>query len=206
MSLAAARGARSYEKHGHTNSPAYSRYSSMIDRCYNPKNAAFANYGGRGITVCERWVESFTDYLADVGEKPGPGFTLDRIDNERGYEPENVRWATRDTQNRNHRANRYYTHDGRTMCLKDWAREVGIHVATITNRIDDLGWSFERAISVPPGTEHVKTRLTPEMKDAVRRRHAATGMKHRDLAQEFGVSKTLITRILKQGTGEMAVS
>ena len=79
----------------------YVRWASMKQRCLNPKNPAFKNYGGRGITVCERWLD-FSSFLADMGEAP-EGLTLDRISNDGGYEPGNCRWATRSEQGRNQR-------------------------------------------------------------------------------------------------------
>lgn len=75
----------------------------MKQRCLNPNHAAYENYGGRGITVCQQWVESFETFLADVGCKPDPDLTLDRIDNDGNYEPGNIRWATRSQQNSNQR-------------------------------------------------------------------------------------------------------
>lgn len=96
--------------HGHSprnrQSAMYKCWLNLRDRCYNPKCKAFKNYGGRGIKVCERWFHNFVDFLADIlaeiGERP-PGMSLDRIDNDKGYEPGNVRWATRTVQNRNRR-------------------------------------------------------------------------------------------------------
>lgn len=93
--------------HGHARtrrwSPEYRRWMSMKARCGNPKHPHYANYGGRGIQVCERWLHSFESFLADMGTLPSPELTLDRIDNDRGYEPGNVRWADRKTQNQNRR-------------------------------------------------------------------------------------------------------
>jgi hypothetical protein len=95
-------------RHGHfaggKPSPTYSSWSAMLQRCTNPESESYADYGGRGITVCERWLR-FENFLADVGNRPD-GTTLDRIDNDRGYEPDNVRWATRAVQNANQRRNR----------------------------------------------------------------------------------------------------
>lgn len=98
-------------KHGHTlkgkYSPTYISWKAMRQRCRDPKYWQYSDYGARGIAVCERWRDSFANFLADMGERPA-GRTLDRIDNSRGYEPENCRWATSEEQNQNKRA--YQTH------------------------------------------------------------------------------------------------
>lgn len=99
----------SFYKHGHavnSNGPAsveYRAWASMIQRCTNPKNSKYKNYGGRFISVCDRWRDSFPSFLADVGERPGPKFSIDRIDNDGNYQPGNVRWATSSQQRRNQR-------------------------------------------------------------------------------------------------------
>lgn len=86
--------------HGRTDTPTYRSWCCMKQRCGNPKDPSYGDYGGRGISVCSRWVDSFENFLADMGERP-PGRSLDRADNERGYEPGNCRWATRAEQNGN---------------------------------------------------------------------------------------------------------
>lgn len=97
-------------KHGH--SPAkgatsiYMTWGDMVGRCTNPTHKRWADYGGRGITVCERW-RDFRNFLADMGDRPSPQMTLDRIDNDRGYEPGNCRWVSQSTQNRNRRPSAY---------------------------------------------------------------------------------------------------
>jgi hypothetical protein len=118
----------------------------MCQRCFNPNEDHFANYGGRGITVCERW-RRYPNFLADMGEAP-PKMTLERIDNNGNYEPGNCRWATKAEQARNRRTNVYLTHNGKTMCATDWAIALGVAKQIITNR-KKAGWSDERCLTQP---------------------------------------------------------
>jgi len=121
----------------------------MKMRCLNPNNPGFSQYGGRGITICDRWVDSFQNFLEDMGERP-TGMTLDRWpDQNGGYEPGNVRWATvRDQQN-----NRRYTvvieHRGVRRALTEWAEETGITTESLYKRIHVYGWSPEKALETP---------------------------------------------------------
>ena len=92
------------ETHGGRRTPEYETWCGMIRRCENPKNHAFHRYGGRGISICERWRNDFSAFLADVGPRPSPEHSIDRIDNDRGYEPDNCRWATALVQARNTRS------------------------------------------------------------------------------------------------------
>lgn len=89
-----------------SNTPEYEAWLAMIQRCTNPKNPRWKDYGGRGITVCERWRASFDDFRADVGARPSAEYSIDRIDNDKGYEPGNCRWATRAEQMANRRVSR----------------------------------------------------------------------------------------------------
>lgn len=121
--------------HGMAGTTEHSSWTAMIARCTRPANRAFNRYGGRGITVCDRW-RDFANFFADMGPKPSPKHSLDRIDNDRGYEPGNVIWATPKTQSRNRRVARLFTIDGRTQCLSAWAEERGISVKTVRTRLE----------------------------------------------------------------------
>jgi hypothetical protein len=117
----------------------------MFTRCRNPNDKGSAYYGARGIDVCKRW-ESFENFLADMGPRP-PGTTLDRYPNVDGnYEPGNCRWATVAEQNRNKRDTVLVTHNGKTHCIAEWARIVGISAPALYKRFRK-GWSAERALS-----------------------------------------------------------
>jgi hypothetical protein len=108
----------------------------------------YERYRGRGIIVCERWVNSFPAFLADMGICP-PNMTLDRIDNNGNYEPGNCRWATRTEQQRNTCRNRRLTHDGVEMTITEWAIRLGVKANTITCRLR-RGWSADKALSFQP--------------------------------------------------------
>lgn len=97
--------------------------------------------------VCERW-RLYTNFLADMGERP-PGMTLDRIDNAKGYSPDNCRWATMKTQQNNRTNNRRITFRGETLTLMQWAERVGVNRRTLANRLDRLGWSMDEALVMP---------------------------------------------------------
>jgi hypothetical protein len=112
-----------------------SSWYSMLGRCFRESCPGYKDYGGRGIGVCDAWVASYESFLRDVGDKPGKGYSLDRIDVNGNYEPGNVRWATTKEQNRNTRANRLITWEGRTLCVSEWAEATGLPSYTIRNRL-----------------------------------------------------------------------
>lgn len=123
----------------------------MGQRCTNPKNPAYKNYGGRGITICERWLDKnngFINFLEDMGECP-KGCEIDRINNNLGYCKENCRWVTRYIQSRNKRNNKLFTYKGKIQILKDWAVEYKIKYKTLWMRIYSLKWSIEKALTTP---------------------------------------------------------
>lgn len=134
--------------HGMCNTPEYRAWAQMIERCENPENAQWCDYGGRGIRVCDRWRAGFLAFLEDVGRKPSPGHSIDRIDNDKGYEPGNVAWRTRREQNRNTRYNRRLELDGKVQCLTDWAAEYGLPLQTVIGRLH-RGMALRDALTAP---------------------------------------------------------
>lgn len=137
--------------HGMSNDLLYKIWISAIDRCGNPDQRAYANYGGRGIAVCDEWrhdFQAFRDHVSALPHFSEKGYSLDRVDNDGNYEPGNVRWATWTEQQRNTRLNRNISHDGRTQCLAAWAEEIGISTITLRGRLSS-GWTIERALSTP---------------------------------------------------------
>lgn len=132
---------------GRKPSPTYNSWSCMIQRCTNLNNPDFKNYGGRGITVCERW-RRFENFLADMGERP-PGLTIERINNNGNYEPGNCKWDTRTVQRNNTRRNRILIYNGKSQCTAFWSIETGLPRQAIYNRVVVYGWTVERALTTP---------------------------------------------------------
>lgn len=135
--------------HGHAAnyrpSPTYGCWSGMISRCSDAASCSYSQYGGRGITVCERW-KKFENFLADMGEKPG-GKSLDRFPGNNGnYELSNCRWATRLEQQNNMRSNRLITHNGETHTVAEWARIKGMRYTTLLGRFQH-GWGIQEALN-----------------------------------------------------------
>ena len=117
----------------------------MVQRCTNPRNKDFSYYGGRGISICDRWRNSFSAFLEDIPERPSAKHTLERRDNSGPYSPENCCWATRKEQGRNQRSNVMVTFQGKTLCVSDWANELGISKGTIARRLRK--WTTEKALT-----------------------------------------------------------
>ena len=139
-------------KHGHTSwkgppSRTYNTWRGMIARCSSPDNVAYKNYGGRGITVCQEWL-NFEAFLTDMGERPGE-CTLDRIDTNGNYCKENCRWVSPIQQGRNSRKNRLVTIGGATHCISEWCELLEISLGTVSYRLSS-GWSAFEALVVPP--------------------------------------------------------
>ena len=139
-----------FTKHGLEHTRLYGIWSDMRLRCYDEKNIAYHRYGGRGITICDEWkndVKAFYDWATANGYKDS--LTIDRIDNDGNYCPENCRWATVKEQASNRRSNILVTHNGKTQTMKKWANEVGTPYKVVWARMQKLGWSAERALTEP---------------------------------------------------------
>jgi len=117
----------------------------MISRCLNKKDSGYKNYGGRGIKVCDRWLNSFEEFLSDMGHAPSPKHSIDRIENDGNYEPGNCRWATWKAQSRNKRSNRFLMINGEAKCIAEWAEIYGIKYNILHRRIS-RGLPIEEAI------------------------------------------------------------
>lgn len=143
---AAARCSKNFKSHGLTETVEYHSWRSLKSRCYNPSNKKYPSYGGRGITVCHRWMDSFENFIADMGNKPTPRHTIDRINNDLGYSPENCRWATPKEQSLNTRRNVFFEFNGKRLTVSEWSEETGISRSCINHRLE-RGWGIERTLT-----------------------------------------------------------
>lgn len=132
----------------------YGIWQGMIQRCTNPNHKSYKNYGGRGIKVCDRWRHSFINFLEDMGECP-VGKSIERINNDGDYTPENCKWVTREEQNNNHRRNVVITYNGVSQNLTQWARIIEVTAKLLGQRLRN-GWSIEEALTTPVGKRRGK--------------------------------------------------
>ena len=175
--------------HGMSRTPEYNAWSHMKDRCFNPNNKNYLDYGGRGIAVCDRWL-NLENFLADMGTKPSPKHSLDRIDNDGDYCPDNCRWATKAEQANNRRYNRLITIGCVTLTIAQWAIEMGFDKNLIYCRLNS-GWSEFDAVMTPVHTDKLIT----------------IGNKTWTIAQwteEKGYGKSVIQNRLNDGWSEFA--
>lgn len=135
--------------HGMSNTPTYKTWVTMRKRCTNPHNSDYYLYGGRGIKVCERW-SSFENFYLDMGERD-EGMTIDRIDPNKDYSPDNCRWATNLEQARNKRNVRFVTFNDMTKSLHEFCEELKLNYYTVNTRLVQQKWTVERALSTPTG-------------------------------------------------------
>jgi len=143
--------------------PEYTSWCAMKNRCNNPNSTHYERYGGRGIEYDPSW-NDFSVFLQDMGRKPDLKTELERVDNDKNYCKENCRWATRKEQTRNRggkRATRLYTFEGKTMCIADWAKEVGISPQSMQKRLNN-GWPLEKAFSKERHDKKSSTHVKPK--------------------------------------------
>lgn len=134
--------------HGLTGSLTYVSWQAMKSRCFWKPHSEYHRYGGRGITVCQRWIDSFETFLADMGERPGLGWSLERLDNSRGYDPNNCTWIPKRRQSQNQRSNVRVTMEGENVCISEACRRLGISRINVYKRLE-MGWTIEDALHRP---------------------------------------------------------
>lgn len=143
------RAKESNQKHGKCKTRLYNIYNNMKQRCTNKNNERYKDYGGRGIVVCNEWLDSFQtfhDWAMENGYKEG--LTLDRVNNNKDYSPDNCHWADIKAKNRNKRSNRNITINGETHCLKEWCEILGLKIGTVKKRIYCYHWNIYKALEV----------------------------------------------------------
>ncbi len=134
--------------HGMSKTPEYKIWVGMITRCENTAVKCYSRYGGRGITVSPEWRASFAQFMADMGPRPDRKYSIDRLDNDKGYSAENCAWRTASEQANNRRCNTSITYNGKTMTVRQWSRHLGGDINTVYKRLR-AGWSPELAVSAP---------------------------------------------------------
>jgi len=146
LAIDAVRKAKTTHGEGGIETPEYNAWASAKSRCYRKKDASYARYGGVGITMCERWLHSYKNFLADMGRRPTPQHSLDRKKNNLGYNPKNCRWSSKKEQVRNRAVTRRITFIGKTLTLKEWSEITGITYNTIFGRLK-RGWKAKRILT-----------------------------------------------------------
>ena len=134
--------------HRMTKTQEYNSWRGMVDRMTNPNHSAFHHYGGRGLELHEQY-RNFSNFYADLGPKPGPKYSIGRIDNNLGYVPGNLRWETQKQQTNNTRQNIIVSFMDKTQTLTQWTEELGMKRGVLWNRIKRYGWPIERALTEP---------------------------------------------------------
>jgi hypothetical protein len=182
--------------HGMTNTPEWISWTSMRQRCHCESAIGFHNYGGRGIKVCERWMNSFENFYADMGNRP-EGMSLDRIDNDGDYCPDNCKWSSHVEQGANQRTNRFIEHDGERLTLAQWSRRTGLSKHTIRRRLIK-GWSIEKTLNTPLHATRKNQLNASKLKEADVLDIRASDLPASELAKQFGVTVDNIYAILKR--------
>lgn len=141
-------GSAVIRKHGMAGTPEFHAWAAMKSRCLNKNSKNYKHYGARGIAVCQRWLDSFNNFLSDMGPRPSDKKSVDRIDNNKGYSPDNCRWADCLQQSRNRSCSVFLTHNGEKKSIEEWASITGIRRPTIWSRLS-RGYSDSMALTKP---------------------------------------------------------
>lgn len=179
-------------RHATTNkseTPEYRVWAAMRSRCSNPNDQSWKDYGGRGITVCDRW-QSFDVFIEDMGWRPSPKHEIDRIDNNAGYCPSNCRWVTRQQNCSNTRKNLYITHAGKTKTQSEWARTYGIDLATLRARLK-RGMTFSEAVETPVDKQYANRQRLITYQGRTQRLAA--------WCREYGIQHTVVVKRIRRG-------
>lgn len=134
-------------KHNAIGTREYITWTNIKARCTNPNNNSYHNYGGRGITVCDKWLESFENFYEDMGNCP-KGFSIERVNNNKGYNKNNCIWASSKTQSMNRRSNFIVNYKGEEKPLKQWCEDLNLEYKKVFARIKQLGWTIDKALSI----------------------------------------------------------
>lgn len=134
--------------HGLTKNPLYETWRHIIDRCTKPSDSAYQNYGGRGIGICDQWLDVRT-FVRDLEHLYSPGLEIDRIDNDGNYEPGNVRFVSRAENADNRRSGRHFTYNNETKSVRQWSKSSGVPYPTLWERLVICGWDIEKALNTP---------------------------------------------------------
>lgn len=183
--------------HGMFGTPEYKAWVSMIQRCTNPKARGYERYGGRGISVCSRWSESFEVFFKDMGRRPTPGHSLDRFPKPDGnYEPGNVRWATAKEQARNTSKNHLVRAGDLNLTIAEWSERTGLLKTTIRERLK-RGWEAEHAVGLKPDRHRSHVMPRKSTKRHSRGADAAQYAKAQNVslaeaARKYGISKPAV--------------
>ncbi len=147
--------------HGKTNCPEHKVWFGMKQRCYNPKNPNYVNYGGRGIKICDRWLgeNGFMNFMEDMGPRPSKNHTIERDEVNGIYEPSNCRWLLKELQAINKRNNRFITFNGETKHISEWSRGVNGGHSVVGKRLKN-GWPLDLALTLPAENKPLASRLT----------------------------------------------
>jgi hypothetical protein len=187
------------KRHGLSRTPEYKAWQTMRLRCTNPQNQAYADYGGRGITVCSQWLDSVETFVKDMGLKPSPKHELDRIRNNEGYSPDNCHWTTRSNNARNRRSNRWVTYKGERMVLAAAIQLSGLDGAAVAKRLDS-GWPEDLALSVPVKPRPAKGCGKKALIKPMTNKHGFKGVKY-DVRNHKFFARRLVNGVRVQSRG-----